>query len=363
MNLDDLLRKSLKYFTPYEPGEQPIEDDWIKLNTNENPYPPIPEVINDIKKALDDENKIRKYPDSLALELRKAIINQLLRDKNTLTNRNTVFIGNGSDEIFDIIFKVFIDPGDEIVIFYPTYGMYKVLGNLYGAKIKEIKLNEDFSIPDTAFKSTGKLMFINSPNNPNGKSFDNDTILKLCENFPGIIVVDEAYADFSEHTCLPLLRQVKNLIVCRTFSKSFSLAALRIGYALADNQIIKEMNKVKLPYNTSCISQVAALSCIKHRVKIQERNHVIIKERERLTKALEKYPGITVLPSDANFIFIKFEDQSKTLKFLWDLKEMKILIRHFSKPNLYNYLRVTIGTPEQNEKFLIAFDEVAKKYL
>ena len=363
MDLEDLFREVLKDFSVYEPGEQPEEEGWIKLNTNENAFPPIPEVIEELKKAIENGDLIRKYPDAIALEVRKAILNQLLRDKDTLTNRNTVFIGHGSDEILDIIFKIFIDPGDEVVVFYPTYGLYKVLATLYNAKITEVKLNEDFSLPSTAFNQKGKLLFLNSPNNPNGRSFNNADIKKLCDSFQGIVVVDEAYAEFSETTCLPLLKHTKNLIVTRSFSKGFSLASLRIGYALADATIIKEMNNVKLPYNTNLLAQVAALSSIKHRTKIYAQNQKIIDERKRITEELNKFTGISVEPSDANFIFIKFEDKSTTLKFLWDLKDLKILVRHFSKPGLYNYLRMTIGNKEENEKFLNAFKGIAAKYL
>jgi histidinol-phosphate aminotransferase len=363
MEIENLFRESLKKYAVYEPVERLNEEEWIIFNTNENPYPPIPDILEDIKKAIDNSENLNKYPDPLALELRKAILNQLLRDKNTLTNRNTIFIGNGADEIFDTIFKVFIDPEDEIVVFYPTYGIYKVLANLYNAKIKEIKLTEDFSIPDEFFNVNSKLIFINSPNDPNGKSFDNEIIEKICKSCSGIVVVDETYADFGEKTCLSLLKSLDNLIVCRSFSIGFSMASLRIGYALADAKIIKEMNRVKLPFNTSYISQIAALSCIKHRNKVYEQNKKIKSERARLTNELSKYKGISVLPSDANFIFIRYEDQAKTLKFLWDLKELKIIVKHFSMPNLYNYLRITISTAENNNKFLTAFQDIAKKYL
>jgi len=361
MELNKLIRESLRKYSAYETVEQPVEDGWVKLNTNENPFPPIPEVLNDLKKAINEN--LRLYPDPTSFELRKEILNVLLRDKDTLTNRNSIFIGNGSDEILDVIFKVFIDPGDEIVIFYPTYGLYKVLGSLYNAKITELQLNENFSIPDNAFSVKGKLMFINSPNDPNGKSIGNAIILKLCESFPGIVVVDEAYADFSSQTCLHLLKKAQNLIVSRSFSKGFSLASLRMGYALADAEIIKEMNRVKLPFNINYLGYIAALSSIKHHRKIIQHNEKILEERKRLTEELNQYDGITVLPSDANFIFIKFEDKSKTLKFVWDLKELKILVRHFSKPGLYNFIRVTIGTKEDNDKFLNAFKPMAKKYL
>jgi histidinol-phosphate aminotransferase len=363
MEIKELFRKNLKNYNAYEPIEQVEGEGWLKLHTNENAYPPLPKIIDDLKNAVDNKDLLRKYPDSLALELRKAILNQLLRDKDTLTNRNTVFIGNGSDDVLDVIFKVFLNPEEEVVVFYPTYGLYKVLSNLYNAKITEIKLNEDFSIPDAAFEQKGKLFFINSPNDPNGKSFNNNDILKICNSFPGIVVVDEAYADFSEYTSLPLLKTTKNLIVIRSFSKTFSLASLRIGYALADSDIIKEMNKVKLPYTSNYLAQIAAISCITHRREIYEQNKQILEERKRLTDVLNNYDGINVEHSDANFIFVRFDDKSTTLKFIWDLKDLKILVRHFSRPGLYNYIRITIGTKEENEKFLQTFKEVAKKYL
>ncbi len=363
MEIEKLFRENLQKYNSYETEEHPEGDGWIKLNVNENAYPPIQEILEDINSALKNKDLLRKYPDPLALELRKAILNQLLRDKDTLTNRNTVFIGNGSDEVLDVIFKVFVNPGDEVIILYPSFSLYKVLATLYDAKINEIKLNDDFSIPESIYDQKGKLMFINSPNDPNGKSFDNDAILKICYNFPGIVVVDEAYADFSDFTCLPLLKDVKNLIVCRSFSKTFSMASLRIGYALADAIIVKEMNRVKLPFNTNNIAQFAAISCIKHRSKVYEQNKKIIAERKRLTEKLNIYNGISVLPSDSNFIFLKFDNKSTTLKFLWDLKDLKILVRHFSKPDLYNYIRITIGTKEENDKFLEAFNSIADKYL
>lgn len=361
MDINNLIRTHLKKCAAYEPGEQPTEEGWVKLNTNENPFPPLPEVIEDIKNALND--KLKKYPDPTAFEVRKMVLSVLLRDDDTLTNRNSIFIGNGSDDVLDVICKVFINPGDEVITFSPSYGMYKVLTDHYDGKIKEIKLNEDFTMPDLAYSAKGKLFFICSPNNPTGRSFGNAAILKICSSFPGIVVVDEAYADFSDHNSLSLLKKVKNLIVTRTFSKSFSLASLRFAYALADASIIKEMNKVKLPYNTSYIAQVAALSCIKNRQKIIERNKIIISERQRLSDELDKLEGIEVFPSDANFIFIKFKDKPKAMQFENDLKTVKILVRHFNKQGLYEYLRISVGSEAENNKLLFAMKELASKYL
>jgi histidinol-phosphate aminotransferase len=363
MDFENLIKDSIKKFVAFEPIEKQDDESWVRLDTNENAYPPLTEIIEDLKITLTKNPNLNKYPDPLALEVRKAILNQLLGDKETLTDRNTIVIGNSTDEILDTIFKIFVDPGDEVIVFYPSYGMYKVLASLYGAMVKELKLNEDFSIPESAFNVQGKIMFINSPNDPNGKSVQTEIIEKLCNSFSGIVVVDETYADFSKITCLSLLRKIDNLIVCRSFSKAFSLAGLNLGYALSNAKIIKEMNQVKLPYNTNFLAQQAVLSCIKHRKKVFEQNQKIIDERNRVSEELKNYNGIKVMPSDANFIFIKFDDQSITLKFLWDLRELKIMVRHFSKPNLYNFLRMTISTEEENNKFLSAFHEIAKKYL
>lgn len=363
MELENLFRENLKRYTSFETAEIPSGENWLLLNTNENPYPPIPEIIQDLKEAIRTSDNLRKYPDSYALEVRKAVLNQLLRDKDTLTNRNTVFVGRDSDGILDVLFKVFIDAGDQVIIFYPTNSIYKSLAMLYNATINEIKLNEDFSIPEEVYSAKGKLMIINSPNDPNGKSYDNDQIIKICQHFQGIVVVDETYADFSDTTCVSLLKSNKNLIVLRSFSKAFSLAAFRIGFAIADAQIIKEMNKIKLPFNTSYLAQIAAISAIKNRRKVYEQNQAILNERKRLTETLNIYKGVNVQPSDSNFIFIKFNDKSKTLKFIWDLKETKISTRHFSKPGLYNFIRMTVGTKEQNDRFLSEFEKIAKKYL
>lgn len=361
MDFENYFREDFDRIQEYRPGEQPSEEGWVKLNTNENPYPPPQVILDDIKAAVD--NRLRLYPDPSAKYLRQMISSVLLVEKNTLTNPKSIFVDNGSDGILENAFKAFTDPEDEVVYFNPSYGMYRILAMCYRVKRVEIKLTDDFSIPPEAFSTKGKLMFVNSPNNPNGKAFSKNTIAKLCENFPGIVIVDEAYGDFCDVSALPLLKEVKNLIVVRTFSKSFSLASMRVGFAVADPEIIKALNKVKLPYNVNYLTQAAAVSCIKHRNLIFEQNKKIISERERLTEAISKYNGVSVEPSDANFIFIKFSEKSVCLKFNWDLREKDILVRHFSQPGLYQFLRVSIGTPEDNSKFLEGFDEISKKYL
>lgn len=365
MDLYKLLRKDWQTKKPYKPGEQPANpEEWVKLNTNENPYPPPQEVLDDIRQAID--GTLRLYPDPTAQDLRKMISSVLLPEFRTISGVNSVLVGLGSDEILDILLKTFIDPGDEVVYFTPSYGMYSVLAKLYGAKTTEIPLAGDFSIPEdamTKFPEKAKLLFLCSPNNPNGKSTDNDSITAMCKKFPGIVVVDEAYADFAPTSALSLLKRQKNLIVVRTFSKSYSMAGIRAGFLVASPEIVKELSRAKLPFNVPYLSQVAAVAAIKHRKKQAELNQKIIDERTRLIGELSTYPQLAVLNSDANFVFTKFPDQATAMKFFWELKKKKILVRQFTQRGLYEYIRVTVGTIEQNDKFLQAFAEIAQEHL
>ncbi|MHA1821564.1 MAG: histidinol-phosphate transaminase, partial [Promethearchaeota archaeon] len=326
----------------------------------ENPYPPPQSVIDEIKQAID--GTIRLYPDPTAKELRKLISSVYLARFRTLYQANNILVANGSDEILDILFKTFIDPGDEVVIFKPSYGMYTVLADLYQAKKNVIPLTETFDIPESAKNATGKLMLICSPNNPDGKSVDNDTIEAICSNFEGLVIVDEAYADFSDKSAIPLLRKHKNLCVMRTFSKGYSLAGLRVGFLVADTQIIKVLNETKLPYNVNTVSQIAASIVINHIKEFEPIHELIKNERTRvINEILNKY-NVNIAHSDANFILIKFEDQTKAMKIFWELKDNKVLTRQYNQKGMYQYIRLTIGTQEQNDRFLEVFDKLAEKY-
>jgi histidinol-phosphate aminotransferase len=360
MDIRDLKRKSLKKYKAYEPGEQPdIKENWIKLNTNENPFSPPEAVIDELKNALDE--RLRLYPDPTCKELRKLITSVYLPEYGGLTSMNNVTVGLGSDEILDLLFKAFIDPEDEIVFFNPSYGMYSVLGGFYGTKMKIIQLSEKFVIPDIDFNIPGKLMFIDSPNNPSGKLTSNEKISKICEEFGGLVIIDEAYADFSSQSALKLLKKHKNLAVMRTLSKGYSLASQRIGFLTAHRDIIKILNEVKLPYNVPYLSQVAAMAAIKQMRIYKESNQSIIEERKRLTDEISKL-NVEVIPSDANFLLVKMGSETAAMKIFWELQERKILVRHFNKKGLYQYLRVTIGKPEDNDIFLKAFTELTEKY-
>jgi histidinol-phosphate aminotransferase len=227
--------------------------------------------------------------------------------------------------------------------------------------MKIIPLSEEFVIPDINFNIQGKLLFIDSPNNPSGKLTSNENISKICEQFGGLVIIDEAYADFSSQSALKLLKKYKNLAVMRTFSKGYSLASQRIGFLTGHRDVIKILNKVKLPYNVPYLSQVAAMAAIKQMRTYKESNEKIIEERKRLTEEISKL-NVEVIPSEANFLLVKMGSETAAMKIFWELQERKILLRHWNKKGLYQYLRVTIGKPEDNDLFLKAFTELTEKY-
>ncbi len=350
MDIIKLRRSSLNAFLEYKPGEQPDGDDWIKLNTNENPFPPLKKVLKSIKDNVSDQ--IRLYPDPTARKLREKLLTNFLNNESGIDTIDWILIGNGSDEIIDLIFKLFINIGDVVIGFYPSYGMYETIASLYGSKYEKLNLSEDFSVPEDAFNVDGKLFFINSPNNPNGTSFLNDIISQICENFPGIVVVDEAYADFSSHTALPLLGNFENLVILRTFSKSFSLASLRLGYCIANPIIINELNKLKLPYNTSYISQQAGIACLEFINDVYKQNENIIKERDRMIASLSTFKNLKVFPSDANFVLVEFKSKNDAYNIYSKLRKNKILVRYYDNPDLNRFLRISIGKTNENNKLL-----------
>ena len=348
-------------FRGYTPGEQP-RGDWLKLNTNENPYEPPAEILQDLKDGLVN---LRKYPDIDAVEVKKQLTFNIRLDKTHSLKMDNIVFGSGEDELLDILFKIFVDKDDKVVYFTPSYGMYKVLCNIYEGKAVEIPLNPDFSVPvDKASAAEGKIMFICSPNNPNGARVPNEVVDKICSAFEGIVVVDEAYVDFAEDNCLSLALKHDNLIILRTFSKSYSLAALRVGYLISLNRdVILAIRKTKLPYNVNLTGQVAALASLKHQKLVDENVQKVKSERDRLVKMMAEIPQIKVFPSEANFIFIKIEvgDDSKNMKInqkiFWELKKRKILVRQYPQRGLYEYQRITVGKPEDNDRFIKEFKE------
>ena len=317
--MTDYFRKNVINMEGYVPGEQLNDPDIIKLNTNENPYPPPENVI----KALENEinSRLNLYPDPVANKLRDSIAGIYNIDSSQ------VIASNGSDEILSIIFRSFIDPGDRVLLFNPTYTLYYTLAESVDADVVTCELDENFDIPEKAFQIQCKLCFIPNPNAPTGNTFSKEKLSKLASSINGILVIDEAYVDFSDDNCLDLLNKHENIIITRTFSKSFSLAGMRIGYGISSSDIIKGLMKIKDSYNLNRLSIVAGEAVLNNITEVHRRIDIIKKLRDKSAQEFKKL-GFTVLDSHTNFLFVKpVKIPAKELyKKLYD---RKILVRFF----------------------------------
>jgi histidinol-phosphate aminotransferase len=253
-----------------------------------------------------------------------------------------------------------VDPGDRVIYFKPSYGMYPTLAETYEGIPVEITLTPDFQIPESIYEERGKLMILCSPNNPTGNTVSNATIKKICRAFNGIVFVDEAYSDFADSTVLDILKECPNLVVGRTFSKSFSLASIRLGFAIANTTIINLFNTIRLPYNVSYLTQVAGIAAMENWKTVLSRVDLIKQERDRVIQRFNN-AGFEIFPTQSNFYLMKFPSVEFATKINNGLKDRKILARYWSKPELARYLRVTVGNKEQNEKFITAVLEIAKQ--
>ena len=359
--IKELLSKSMLNLEVYVPGEQPQDiEQWIKLNTNENAYEPPEEFIQEYLTTL--PGKMRLYPDPQCFQLRRMIAEYYVSKKyKAPADPNTIVCGVGADEVLDILFKAFVNEHDEVVTFAPSYGMYEVLAKTYRAKKILIPMHANFTLPRAeTIPTEGKLIIICSPNNPTGLSVSNEYISQICEKFQGLVVVDEAYADFSRTSAMSLLNRYANLIVLRTFSKSFSLAGIRLGFSQSSTEIANYMNSIRLPINIPYPTQLAGILAIKHSEAFERQNSLIIKEREKVTRELRNM-GLEIIESDSNFLLINFTTESRAKKALEKLKERKILLRHYKKPGSEAYLRMTIGTPEQNNTVLRTMPKIIEE--
>ncbi|HPC99578.1 MAG TPA: histidinol-phosphate transaminase [Bacteroidales bacterium] len=341
MDIEKLVRENIRRLTPYSSAR----DDYkgkpgVFLDANENPY-----------------GTLNRYPDPYQQELRSAVARQKGVDNKCL------FIGNGSDEIIDLTLRIFGNPGtDKVMIFPPTYGMYEVSANINDLGIVRVPLNENFQINVTEAEkhfsdSSIKVMFICSPNNPTGNCMHPENIEYLVSQFRGIVLLDEAYSDFSDKpSFIRKTERYPNLVVMQTFSKAMGLAAARIGMAFADPAIIRYFNKVKPPYNVSGINQKAALSKIAEGISFRDQVKEIIRERERMAGEIRKLPLTRkVFPSDANFLLVKVTDADMIYE---KLVNNDIIVRNRSSV-VENCLRITIGTPNENDLLLEALKSIS----
>jgi len=339
-DLQKLVRENIKRLTPYSSARKEFNGAaQIFLDANENSFgSPLPVNYN-------------RYPDPLQWKIKEKIaVNHSIKPTE-------IFIGNGSDEAIDLLFRIFCEPQrDNILICPPTYGMYEVSANINDVGIKRANLTEDFQLDlseiETAIDENTKLLFICSPNNPTGNSLKREEVLNLAKNFNGIAVVDEAYIHFSnEKSLLSEINNFPNLVVLQTFSKAWGLAGLRVGLAFANEEIIKLFNKVKPPYNISEIAQHAILDAFENAENVEKTIAEIISEREKLIENLRGFSFVKkIYPTDANFVLVKTSDAKSIYEFLLD---EKIVVRNRSNVELCEgCLRITVGTVEENESLL-----------
>jgi histidinol-phosphate aminotransferase len=343
--------EAIRRSEPYIPGEQLNDPRIIKLNTNENPYPPSPKV----KEAMNLEmERLQLYPDPAAVPLRDTIADYYGIEKER------VFAGNGSDELLAFSFMAFFDEGKKIRYPAVTYSFYPVYAKLFHIPVEEIPLNRNFTLPVEAFfQSEGGVIFPN-PNAPTSIYLKLDFIREIAENNPdNVVIVDEAYVDFAEKSAVELTDQFENILVIQTLSKSRSLAGLRVGFAIGHPDLIEGLNRAKDSFNSYTIDRLAmagARAAILDQEYFKETTAKIIATRRWVIKEMKKR-GFHVLPSQTNFIFA-CHYHKKAKQIYEDLIENGILIRYFNKPMIDNYIRITIGTDEQMETFLEKLDQI-----
>ena len=344
-NLNNLIRENVKLMKPYSSARDEFGDfdtaDMIFLDANENPF----------------QNGVNRYPDP-----QQASVKVVLGKMNKI-NPKQILLGNGSDEVLDLLFRAFCEPKlDNVITLPPTYGMYGVLANLNNVENKEVLLSNDFQpqvekILETVTPTT-KIIFLCSPNNPTGNSFSTESVTTLLDNFNGFVVIDEAYIDFSDKASwLEKLEQYPNLIITQTLSKAYGLAGIRLGICYASADVIAVLNKIKPPYNVNELTQQRALERLNNPDKVKSEIKSIIEQREQLLSVLKSVSFVEkIYPTEANFILIKVDDANKRYD---ELIRNGIVIRsRTTQPLCENTLRLTIGTAEENKKLIEALTEL-----
>ena len=347
--------KYIRKVEPYVPGEQPKDVNVVKLNTNENPYPPTPKALEAV--AAFDIDRLRLYPDPEASVLIEAI------SKRYNINKNQIFVGVGSDDVLAMCFMTFFNSEKPILFPDITYSFYDVWAEEFHIPYETQPLDDDFNIrKEDYYKENGGVIFPN-PNAPTGVEASQEMIEDILQhNQDVIVIIDEAYVDFGARTAQPLLEKYDNLIVVQTFSKSRSMAGMRIGYAMASPELIKYLNDVKYSFNSYTMDQTAldlGVASIEDQAYFEETLHKIIQTRERVKLRLTEL-GFTFRDSRSNFIFASHKS-CPAEELFEKLKEKDIYVRYFNKPRIHNYLRITIGTDAEMDEFLSEVENYLKE--
>ncbi len=361
-----LVRPLLTQLHAYMPGEQPKMKGLIKLNTNENPYPPSPKVLRTVKAAVD--GRLRLYPNPTAHELRK----KLAKLHHCATEN--IIIGNGSDELLALATRAFVEPKaastaefsrSTVQYFTPSYSLYPVLAEIHGSRQNAVPLRADFSLPsprelkrDRQWDFKAALSFITTPNAPTGRGYSAAELRALCKAQQGVVILDEAYVDFAQEDAQRLALEFPHVLVSRTFSKAYSLCFQRIGYFIGHPLLIAALDKVRDSYNVNGLGQIAALATLSDLPYYLRNFRRIIATREQLRRELTGL-GFAVLPSQANFLFTK-PPCFPAGEWLKKLRSRKVLVRWFNSDTGRDYLRITIGSEREAAMLLRAVRSILK---
>jgi histidinol-phosphate aminotransferase len=332
----------------YVPGFQPKDGECIKLNTNENPYPPSPKVAEAVRAELD---RLRLYPDPTADAARARVA------KLAGVKIDNVLIGNGSDELLTMAVRAFVDPGETVSFPWPTYSLYDVLVDLQGGVNRPVPYGDDWSLPEDLFGNDSPLTFLANPNSPTGTTVPEAEVARLAEGLAGVLLVDEAYVDFADGACLSLARSHANVIVTRTLSKSYSLAGLRFGYAVASAPIIAGLMKVKDSYNMSRLAIAGGAAALGDAAHMRANAEKIKATRARLAETLTSL-GFDVLPSQANFLFARPPAKIAAKEYFEALWTRRILVRWLEGERVRDRVRISIGTDREIDRLLDATREI-----
>lgn len=342
----DFISREAFRLAPYTPGEQPQNQEYIKLNTNESPFPPSDNVIRAVMEA--QVQSLNLYSDPTCKNLHR-----VLADRYKVQPEN-VISGNGSDEILAFAFRAFCGEGKPVAYADITYGFYKAQTALFGLESHIIPLREDFTMDMEKYLDFPGMIVIANPNAPTGISLPREQIERLLRANPQrVILVDEAYVDFGGESCVPLIQRYKNLLVVQTMSKSRQLAGARLGYALGSVPLIEAMNRVKYsfnPYNVNCMTMAAGIAAVEDEVYFGKCCRTIVENRRWTTEELEEL-GFSVLPSKANFVFAK-SDKISGEELYQRLKKRGVLVRWFPEERIFDYLRITIGSKKQMQALI-----------
>jgi histidinol-phosphate aminotransferase len=344
----DFIRPAVRAMQGYVPGEQPQDGGYIKLNTNENPYPPSPRVREAIARCATDD--VRLYPDPLANALRDAAAAHY-----DLT-RDHLLAGNGSDELLAIVLRACAGEGDRVAYPTPTYSLYDTLVAIAGATPVRVPFGGNFALPAGLADAGARVTFVCNPNAPSGTFVAVDELAALSEQVAGLLVIDEAYVDFAGDTALRLVRERPNVLVLRTLSKSYSLAGMRVGLACGVPALIAELGKVKDSYNLSRVSIAAGAAALADDDVMREHVRRVCATRARLSEGL-RARGYQVPASQANFVLARRAGREQRSVYE-ALKQRRILVRYFATPELHDALRITVGTDDEIDALLRAMDEI-----